>query len=695
MFRRSFIIPLKSILLTVLLSQCGNISPIDVSVVDSPDTGNRNAWYPSNQQPLSPNALVKLPLGSVQAEGWLGHQLELMTGGMTGHLMDISEHLTDDNGWFGTDNRGWEEQPYWLRGFYPMAVLTGNERHLAEAQRWIEAVLSSQDEDGYFGAPMHKREAGTRGRYVADLWPHMVMLDVLRQYYEVTNDPRVIPLMEKFFTFCSQMPDEEFIPHIPGAEWQEWREDFGSWKIGVQVKRSGEMLPHIYWLFNQNNDTELLKTATRFYDSNLPPVSEWLDDHIVNFTQRFAYFGIYGQQSNLARGLAETEFWYRQHLSTWGQQPRGIFAADELIRPGKTDPRQAFETCGMVEFPKKFYELGRITGSAEYADRTEDILFNHFPAAQMPDLKGLHYLTASNQPQLDASGRHDYSNKRTMISYSPHNYRCCQHNHAQGWPSFTENLWQATPDNGLCAWMYAPSTVTAKVGESGSPVTIHTETDYPFKDTIQMTIQDAVNVPFALYLRVPKWCEGFTVSVNGELVHTEASPQTYIRIERTWNAGDRINIGMPMELALTEWPRTRSVTVDRGPLSYSVRIEEYWQRHGGTDEWPEWEVFPAGPWNYGLSLNTDNPLMGMEVVEQPELADQPWTIDNAPVSITVSAKRIANWKLENETVQPLQRSPIRSDAPEERITMIPLGCARLRMACLPVIGDGPDAGTWK
>jgi hypothetical protein len=51
--------------------------------------------------------------------------------------------------------------------------------------------------------------------------------------------------------------------------------------------------------------------------------------------------------------------------------------------------------------------------------------------------------------------------------------------------------------------------------------------------------------------------------------------------------------------------------------------------------------------------------------------------------------------LENETVAELQMSPVASDQPEEPIALIPLGCARLRMACLPVIGEGADAQEWR
>lgn len=660
---------------------------MQITVVALPGTDKPNLSYCTNRSPLVRNPLVRLPLGSVRPRGWLKHQLDLMTEGMTGHLTELSRFLKDDNGWFGTGKEGWEEQPYWFRGFYDLAVLTGDHRCLAEAERWIEAVITSQDEDGYFGAKYHKCVTGENGQQVCDLWPHMVMLDAIIHHYEHTGDARVIPMMTRFFSFCRDLPDEQFIP--------PFQEGFGNWKPSIQHARAGDMLPHIYWLYNQTGDSWLLDIARRFFNRISPPQSEWLDHHIVNFTQRFQYPGTYYALSHNKQHLVLTEYWYAQHLATWGQQPRGIFGADERIRPGKVDPRQGFETCGMTEFAKSFYLLGRITGNPLYADRCEDVMLNHFPASQTPDLKSLHYLTASNQPQLDASGEHDYTNSGRQICYSPHAYRCCQHNVAMGWPWYAQNLWQATADNGLVAWLYAASEVTACVGLDGKEITIEADTGYPFRNKVNMTVITAEPVEFPLYLRVPRWCMNFDIAINGKKLDVNAQPQTYVRIERIWSNNDTIKIEMQMEVALTQWPRSGSVTVDRGPLSYSVKIAEEWKRCGGTDEWPEWEVFPRSPWNYGLSIDRDDPGISLEVIEKDSIENQPWTIDAAPIEITARASRIADWKLENETVQELRPSPIKSGEPEEKITMIPLGCARLRISCLPTVGNGPDARKWE
>lgn len=665
-----------------------------IDLVKIPEKGT-SSNYLSNRSPLKKIPFSKLPVGSIKPGGWLKHQLELMKDGMIGNLPKISEFLKPDNGWLGEDSfdwndpsRGWEEQPYWLRGFYDLAVITKSDNLIKQANQWINAVLQSQDDDGYFGPESNKYVTGKYNHRIVDLWPHMIMLDVIISYYEYTGDNKVIIFMKNFFKFCLGLPEENFIPKIIPKQYRDktFKELYNSGKPRVQTKRSGDMLPHIYWLYNQIGENWLLELAKRFYNHIMPPVSEWLDNHIVNFTQRFRYPGNFYIQSGEKWHLDQSEYWYEQHMSTWGQQPRGIFGADELIRTGSVDPRQAFETCGMVEFAKSFYILGRITGDPVYADRCEDIMLNHFPASQTPELKGLHYLTASNQPQLDASGIHEYSNKKTMISYSPYScYRCCQHNVSMGWPSYVKNLWQATSDNGLAAWMYASSTVNAKVGSKSEEVEITTETFYPFDSEVLMFFNMQEPVSFPIYLRIPRWCDNFEVKVNDTRLDKSFQPGMYVRIERNWMPEDKIRIKMPMDLIVTRWPRNGSATVDRGPLSYSVKIKEKWKQYGGTKEWPEWEIFPNSAWNYGLLIDRNNKLKSYELEFGNTGCKHPWTIDNAPIRIKVSSKKIPGWRLENNTVQELPVSPVLSDKNEEKVTFVPLGCARLRISCFPVI----------
>ena len=149
---------------------------------------------------------------------------------------------------------------------------------------------------------------------------------------------------------------------------------------------------------------------------------------------------------------------------------------------------------------------------------------------------------------------------------------------------------------------------------------------------------------------------------------------------------------LPMQVKVTTWTNNRdTVSVDRGPLTYSLQIKEEYKRHGGTDKWPALESSPARP---GITVwcSRRRPAT-FQVVQADWPADnQPFRAKRRPMRLTAKAKRIPSWILDprgcvNEVIQ----QPIKSAEPEETVTLIPMGAARLRISAFPVIGSGPEA----
>lgn len=655
------------------------------STVAVPPTAGANAHYIGNRPPLLPNPLIKLPIGAITPKGWLRSQLALEAEGMSGRLAEISPWCkAEGSAWMspkGEGRLGWEELPYWLKGFGDLGYVLKDERIIKEARAWIDAILASQEPSGYFGPRVGK--TAIKGK--PDLWPNMPILNSLQSFYEATGDPRVIPFMLKYFRYELDLPRADLL----SESWQ---------KI-----RAGDNLESVYWTYNRTGETWLLDLAKAIHERttrwDLGPDTDRFCLHGVNFAQGFREPGEYYVLSKDRAHLDATERNYVEMQAKWGQVPGGMYGADENCRNGYHSPRQGAETCAIVEMMHSDEMLLKFTGDPMWADRCEEVAFNTFPPSMTPDLKGLHYITSPNAIQLDASNKSPgLQNGGCMLAYSPdERYRCCQHNVAMGWPYYAENLWMATRDNGLAAVLYAASDVKAKVSE-GAEVTIAEATDYPFEETAVFVVSTAKPVRFPLYLRVPRWCEAARLLINGKPVDVAAKPLTYLRIDRTWADGDKVRLDLPMKIELRTW-RTNadSVSVSRGPLTYSLKIGEKWVKCGGSEKWPNLEVYPTTAWNYGLIVDPSNPGASFKVVRRSgPLQEQPFTPDAAPIELQAQGQRIPAWQQDDlGLVGPLQASPAGSSAqPAETITLIPMGCARLRISAFPTIGDGPNAHEW-
>ncbi len=198
-------------------------------------------------------------------------------------------------------------------------------------------------------------------------------------------------------------------------------------------------------------------------------------------------------------------------------------------------------------------------------------------------------------------------------------------------------------------------------------------------------------VRFPLRLRVPGWCRSPELRVAGRPEGAPDGPG-WATVTRTWRDGDAVVLRLPQRTEVRALPDQHgAVTVEHGPLTYSLKIAERDERYAGDDTFPAHEVHATTPWNYGLAplprpeftrTRTPGPVPG-----------NPFTHATTPVRITADARRIAEWTADDEhVVTPLQDSPARSDAPVERVALIPMGAARLRITAFPTAS--PDGRPW-
>ncbi|HKJ68444.1 MAG TPA: beta-L-arabinofuranosidase domain-containing protein, partial [bacterium] len=596
----------------------------------------------------------------------------------------------------------------------PLAYLLNDDELKARVMPWIEWTLTHQAESGYFGpVPFEEEpeaEPGIQKTPRRDWWPKMVMLKVLQQYYSATGDERVIDLMLNYFRY-----QLEELPETPLDHWSFWAN-----------RRGGDNLVVVYWLYNITGEQFLLDLAELLHEQTFPYTTVFLNEecyegpdvsHLYpyNTGNRYPFdmdlinrLCIRQLMSfhcvNIAQGIKEPVIYYQQHpdsvylravkkalhdLRVFHGQPQGMYGGDEALH-GRT-PTQGIEFCSVVEFMFSLENILSITGDMEMADHLERIAYNALPTQARDDFSGRQYFQSANQVEISRNRRNFYVGHYhggTDLCYGVFTgYPCCTTNMHQGWPKFTRHLWFATPDNGLAALVYAPSRVTALVGDNVR-ITLREETAYPFENTIRFILETDQSATFPLHLRVPGWCEAPEVRINGQERFGEQSNQTLI-IDRTWEDGDKVELILPMEIRFSRWAEN-SVAVERGPLVYALKIREAWKQVDSDDQWGDYEeVYSRDPWNYGLlEAAIADPEAEFEVITRERISAPPWNLENAPVTLRAKGKRIPEWQLYNHMAGPLPHSRPQlhlTDVEPEEITLIPYGCTTLRITEFPVV----------
>ena len=286
------------------------------------------------------------------------------------------------------------------------------------------------------------------------------------------------------------------------------------------------------------------------------------------------------------------------------------------------------------------------------------------------------YDQQANQVQVSLNSKPWVTNgpESNLYGLEP-NFGCCTANFHQGWPKFAASLWMRSPDDGLVAALYSPCVVTTKV--RGTMVTVHEETEYPFRGAVRITVAPETAVRFPMLLRVPSWAAGASVKVNGEVAAGRVAAGEFVRVDRMWAAGDVVEVTFPM-VPRTSRGFNQAVAWERGPLVFSLDLKGSWvklREHGPT---ADWQVFPTVAWNYGLAGGAP------EVMESP-VGARPFAAADAGVRLKVRGRQVNGWRSEDGVAGVLPLSPVTSTEPEVELTLIPYGAAKLRITAFPVL----------
>jgi hypothetical protein len=255
----------------------------------------------------------------------------------------------------------------------------------------------------------------------------------------------------------------------------------------------------------------------------------------------------------------------RQTYATGGYGPdERLVMSDGALGSSLEEISASFECpcCSWAAF-KVSKSLMMFTGEARFGDWIERLLYNGIGAALPIVPRGKHFYYA------------DYHLGADLKYYSRNDFTCCSGTYFQNIAEYS-NLLYFRDDRALYVNLYVPSDVEWR-GPAG-PLRLAQTTSYPEADTSTLRLSLEKPARFALKLRVPGWCEGWAVRVNGRAADAAARPGAWATLEREWQSGDSVEVTLPLRFrrAPIDGEHPDRFALMRGPVVYAQEDPHKW-----------------------------------------------------------------------------------------------------------------------
>lgn len=405
------------------------------------------------------------------------------------------------------------------------------------------------------------------------LWQHEIynlgaLIDAGVHYYRATGKTQLLTVGIKIgnymMEFMGPPPKRNLVPCHPLPEeamvrlYELFKEqpDLKS-RIDMPVREDDYFHLAEFWIENRGNnigkpDWKNQKASEQFvrnqeYGTGRPSWGTYAQDDASVFEQKDIH-GHAVRATLLCTGIAaaarvndderyretavrlwENMVFRRMHI-TGGV---GSYAQEEKFGPDYALPNDAYnETCAAVGAGFFHHNMNMAFGQSRYADELERVLYNGALAGV--SLHGDRYFYEN---PLEAN--------KSRERWSWHNCPCCPPMFLKMMGALPSYIY-ATGDDSVYLNLFIGS--RAKMEVKGKRISIRQTTEYPWKGSVRITVQPETPASFALMLRIPGWCNGETIKLNGRTIPTEQRVRGYVRIERTWNPNDVIELDMPMPI---------------------------------------------------------------------------------------------------------------------------------------------------
>lgn len=592
----------------------------------------------------------------IKPKGWLYKQLRIQATGLSGNLDKVWPDVRDSS-WIGGTKDGWERVPYWLDGFIPLAYFLEDEDMIARAKKYINAIISKQNDDGWL-CPCSKEN---RANY--DAWAVFLMTKVLTVYYECSKDEKIPDVIYRTLKNYYELISTEQIKLFGWAEYR-WFEFFIAINFTYERCKEDWLKDLAKIIKKQGSDYE---ACAVHWDT---PRNEWaFYTHIVNIAMMLKYEAVSCELLDTEyKDIAEK---LRGVLKQYNGTVVEIFTGDECL--SGISPIQGTELCAVVEQMYAYELLFAYTGDSKWAERLEILAFNALPATISDDMWTHQYVQMNNQiacqkfidtkPIFRTNGPESH-----LFGLEP-NFGCCTANFNQGWPKFALSSFMYN-DEGIINVVPVP----CQLKTSDFDITL--DTNYPFDNTLKYTIDS--NKDFKFEIRIPADAEN--IIINEKKASTDDLKFNIVAGEKC-----EITVSFVLNPHFEEYSYNLKY-VKCGSLVFSLpikfeKIMHEYVRNDVERKFPycDYELIPQSDWNYAfadasLSVETKTP------------GEVPFSVDEPPITIAAKMKKI-DWGFEEGYTTVCAKTPksLETVSDTEDIKLVPYGAAKLRMTVMPLI----------
>ncbi len=628
-------------------------------------------------------------LSQVEPRGWLRRTLEMERDGFPGHLDQIGypfdlpcwtlKSLAD-----GGFEQWWpyEQTGYWMDSMMRTALLLRDEEMIAKFRAIIDTSIEKA-EDGFIGPEELKSHTG---RYQ---WPHAVYFRAIYALWSATGEEKYLRALEKHMLLPGNQFDEDRTAVVIETMLRV-AEDTGNVMLREKARANYFTL-----------QARCAETADYGYRKMLTDIPTSIHGVTLNEVGRLPaiYYSYFGDEEQLAAAEHLFQKIVKDHML-----PDGVHSSTEGTC-GNTCLR-AHESCDISDFSWSMGYMLSATGEGRYADLLERAILNAAPGAIGPDFKTVQYFSSVNQVRAGRNSCHVERFENTpRMAYQPHHYpECCVGNIGRAFPNYVARMYWEDDEGVICA-LYGDSDYT------GQGLAIAQRGGYPFGEALTFDISCEQPVETTIKFRIPGWCQGAKLALNGKEMPLSAV-KGFAALHETFRNGDHITLTLPMAFTARE-SAEGGVYFDYGPLLLTLKIRENWI-HDALEprqkpDFPAWNIEPASDWNYAVSGRETAALT------RHPLTDTPWQ-DGYPLEFRIKAKKLTGWQLlhkeapgrkkdahtegidakqialgATEVTDDLIQTPPLPDAgeiaawlgEEEEITLVPYGCTQLRLTVMP------------